>query len=169
MILFASDAGSPLGAAVLLAYGAAALAIWWAVRGVLDLIRFRRGTTLGTSRARYVWSCLALPLALLIALIAARTDAFLSFRVLLSSHALAAAAADVGPSHGVDSEWKPRWVGLFRVSEAESLAGGVRFITTECGFDDCGVVYWMTGSPPRIGEDYYAHLYGPWWRWHRSW
>jgi hypothetical protein len=169
VILFASDAGYPMGALLLPAYGGAVLTIWWAVRAVLDLIRFRRGATLATSRARYLRSWLALPLVLLLALVAARTELLLSFRVLLSSHALAAAVTDVRSSQGVGSEWRPRWVGLFRVSEAEGLPGGARFITTACGFDDCGVIFWKAGTPTRLGEDYYSHLYGPWWRWHRSW
>lgn len=60
-------------------------------------------------------------------------------------------------------------VGLFLARETEVLPDGVvRIITTDCGLDDCGLVF-SRGIPPRIGEDQYERLSGNWWRWWRSW
>ena len=63
-------------------------------------------------------------------------------------------------------------VGLFWLREAEVLPQGVvRIITTDCMFDDCGLVYSPAGVPPRIGEDMYEALAlgGPWYHWWRGW
>jgi hypothetical protein len=67
------------------------------------------------------------------------------------------------------SDHVARWVGLFRVREADRAGTAVRFITAECGLDDCGVVYSPSSSPPRVGEDSYSDLGSGWWHWHRSW
>jgi hypothetical protein len=61
-------------------------------------------------------------------------------------------------------------VGLFWLREAEVLPDGVvRMITTDCMFDQCGVVYSPRGAPPVVGEDTYNALGGPWYHWWRSW
>jgi hypothetical protein len=46
----------------------------------------------------------------------------------------------------------------------------VRMITSQCSmFDHCGLAYSPAGEPARVGEDYYSHIWGPWWHWYRSW
>ena len=166
---FASNAGVDLEAAVFGVYGAAGLVVWWIVRVIVDLFRFRGGSRFSPSRAAYIRSLAALPVALLISLVAVRTNLLLSARVFVSSRALQDIAADVSLPRDGNGDWVPRTAGLFQISEAEFLHGGVRFITTPCGFDECGIVFWKEGIPPKIGEDSYWHLYGPWWRWRRSW
>jgi hypothetical protein len=63
----------------------------------------------------------------------------------------------------------PRRIGLFAVREVDVIGHAVRFLTTDCGLDECGVVFSERGEPPVKGEDGYRHLQGPWWHWHRSW
>lgn len=66
----------------------------------------------------------------------------------------------------------PRWIGLFRVQAIDTARradGVVRFVLGDCGVDHCGVAYSPRAQPPRVGEDLYAPLGGPWWRWHKSW
>lgn len=61
-------------------------------------------------------------------------------------------------------------IGIYPVSKLETFAGGMRFIVTGSGFFDAGgFAYSQNGPPPRIGEDYYRHLWGPWYEWRESW
>jgi len=66
---------------------------------------------------------------------------------------------------------KPGWVGPYPVERAERLdGGGARFLIRFSGFlDSTGFVYSPGGPPPRIREDYYEHLHGPWYSWAESW
>lgn len=65
----------------------------------------------------------------------------------------------------------PGWVGPYPV-EAEHLdGGGARFKIKYSYLDlnGSGFAYSADGSPPRIREDYYEHLHGPWYSWVESW
>jgi hypothetical protein len=63
-----------------------------------------------------------------------------------------------------------RYVGLFEVMETEQRTNCVRLITGQVGMGDhIGVVYCPEGKPPRVGEDGYRRLTGPWWIWYQSW
>jgi hypothetical protein len=66
---------------------------------------------------------------------------------------------------------KPGWVGPYAVERAERLEnGGARFMIKYSGFlDGSGFVYSPGGPPPRIHDDYYEHLHGPWYSWVESW
>lgn len=65
----------------------------------------------------------------------------------------------------------PEWVGPFRVQRAERLpGGGARFLIAGAGFlDGGGFTYSPDQLPPRIGEDGYAKVSGPWYAWNESW
>jgi hypothetical protein len=63
-----------------------------------------------------------------------------------------------------------RLVGLFVVHEKQLVDNELRFATSQCHFlDRCGVIYSPDGSPRRIGEDSFRHLFGHWWHWRDSW
>jgi|ERR1051326_2561680 hypothetical protein len=75
----------------------------------------------------------------------------------------------VRSAHTGEAVGHARVVGLFIARETEVLPDGVvRIITTNCMFDQCGLVF-SSSSPPRTGGDQYVHLIGSWWRWWRSW
>lgn len=65
----------------------------------------------------------------------------------------------------------PGRVGPYPVERAERIeGGGARFMIKYAGFlDSSGFVYSPGGPPPRIREDYYEHLHGPWYAWVESW
>jgi hypothetical protein len=64
----------------------------------------------------------------------------------------------------------PDRVGLFPITRVERFKGGMRFIVGEGGFlDEGGFAYSPKGMPPRLGEDHYSHLEGPWYIWVESW
>lgn len=90
-------------------------------------------------------------------------------RFLVSRQSLEEAVRQI--SAGTESKDR-RWVGLFRVRQidtAQGAEGVVRFILGDCGLDECGVVYSARGQPPRVDEDLYRPMGGPWWHWQRSW
>ena len=64
----------------------------------------------------------------------------------------------------------PDRVGSFPVGRVEDIEGGMRFLVRGTGFlDPYGFAYSPEGKPPRIGEDTYWHLRGPWYLWEESW
>lgn len=63
----------------------------------------------------------------------------------------------------------PMWIGLYRVKEIDMAGSSVRFIISDCGLDQCDVVYSVEGTPPAVSEDWYEHMKGSWWAWRRSW
>lgn len=94
-------------------------------------------------------------------------DLAFAARFAASRSALEMAATDTRSGTGPGA---PTWIGLFKVSEIDKAGNAVRFIIGECGLaDDCGVVHSPDGTPPIIGEDWYAPIKGSWWRWRRSW
>lgn len=62
------------------------------------------------------------------------------------------------------------WIGVYPVEKVEVIPGGMRFIVKGSGFMDAGgFAYSPNGPPPKIGEDYYRHLWGAWYEWTESW
>ena len=95
----------------------------------------------------------------------AASDVGFRLRLMLSKPAL---GADVARVVAGGEPASASWIGLFYVREADRAGDAVRFITAECGLDDCGVAF-SRGMPPRVGEDSYVDLGNGWWYWHRSW
>ena len=87
-------------------------------------------------------------------------------RLKVSSAALQSAATKVKSGATLQT---PQRIGLFRVQEIDRVNDTVRFIVGSVGFDDFGVVYSPSSVPPKLGEDSYTHVFGPWWSWRRSW
>ena len=61
-------------------------------------------------------------------------------------------------------------LGLYRAKDIERIGEAVRFNVAPSGFGNkTGFVYSPAGQPPRLGEDTYSHLDGPWYVWEESW
>lgn len=57
-------------------------------------------------------------------------------------------------------------VGLYGVKKIEGFPGGMRFVVAGAGYINReGFAFSPNGVPPRIGDDYYVHFYGPWYLW----
>ena len=85
----------------------------------------------------------------------------------LSRDALEAAALRVqaGETLSVPGE-----IGAYQVRRVDCAGSAVRFILWDVGLvDEGGLVFSPGQEPPRIGEDAYKHLEGPWWLWWESW
>lgn len=65
----------------------------------------------------------------------------------------------------------PERAGVYRIALAERLdGGGARFRIEGSGLlNGTGFAYSPYTAPPRIGEDRYEHLGGPWYAWTESW
>ncbi len=65
----------------------------------------------------------------------------------------------------------PTRIGLYRVGRIEVIPGGMRFVVGGPGMfgDSEGFAYSPAGPPARLGEDYYRHFHGHWYRWTESW
>jgi hypothetical protein len=150
---------------MVLMVGALVLAGLWGLRAVLLLGRYVIKERLYRMAAPWV----ALPVAFAIALAATHTDIGLRLRVKFSERALLSYAQSLEPGKQEQYPSPGRRVGLFWITEAENVSGCARFITVNGFLDDYGLAYSAETEPPRVGEDFYRHLYGPWWRWHRSW
>jgi hypothetical protein len=111
----------------------------------------------------------AAPLLLLAGLAFVPSGAAFWVRFMMSRSSLNGYVHTAAPTISTGSFVPGVRVGLFRLRDAEVLPQGVvRMITTECGVvDTCGLVYSPTGAPPRVGEDVYDSLGGPWYHWYR--
>lgn len=166
ILWFGSDAGLTPPALLVLVWGGLAAVALWVLWLALRWWATRRGRR-DWRRLRYA---LGLPLAVL--LLAGLTLGGITFRLrfLFSRPALMHFVRTARPDL-LKTRFVPGTrVGLFHVREVEVLPGGsVRLITTDCMFDDCGVVYSAGVAPPIVGEDTYSSLGGDWWHWRRSW
>jgi hypothetical protein len=164
MLVLGSNAGISVLTLILLMWGGGALLVGWLVRFAFHIYRS------GQEQARPKFFAFGAE-GLLILLCAAAVWLGTAFdiRFELSRPALERYVASVRSSvgHNVNST---RRVGLFWIRETELVEKDiVRLITTECMFDDCGIVYSPDRRPPVIGEDFYSPLASGWWHWWRSW
>jgi len=164
VLAFGSDAGLTVQVLLVLIWGGVGLLLLWSLCLGAHLLRTRRDP-----QQRHVRRYLAGPLLLLLCVAVVWTGAAFSVRFFISRSALDTYVRSA--SRASLRRFNPGVrVGLFWLREVEVLPGGtVRMITTHCMFDDCGVVYSPSGTPARIGEDYYHSLGGSWWHWSRSW
>lgn len=175
-LLIVSVVFSNAGLDVLAILGLFLVAVTWGVVWLVRLLdwffRMRRGRLPSMSHHNVLsyWglepAAFALSVLLVVGGVPQRT------RFLLSASALQSFVEEVraGRVAAFGASKSARQVGLYRVKEAEVLSGGiVRFITSRDGLDDAGFAFSPVSEPPRVGEDSYSHLSGPWWQWHRSW
>ena len=159
-----SDAG--VGIVDLLAFlaGTALAVLVWGIRTALATRAWLRARRSGASFGwRILWRE---PAAVLLGAFLLFSPLSLVARLLLAAPWLAPFVEDVRHS---GSPASPGWIGPLHALEIETSGDAVRIITSECGVvDNCGVVYSPAGSPKRVGDDYYSHLWGPWWHWSRS-
>ncbi len=147
-----SDAGLSVLALLLVLYGGFAMLLGWVIAS--STLRYRH------ERLSRIW---LEPTVVLLILGLILTGAPFRVRFLVSRPALEQYVASAVANR------EPRRVALFKVLETERVSSGVvRLITTECMFDDCGVVF-SQSEPPRIGEDTYRRIHPRWWQWERSW
>jgi hypothetical protein len=163
--LVCSDAGIGMLQFLVFAFGGIAVVGLWLIRLFVYAVWSRRR---GPINAR---SWLVEPLLVALVAVAVLTGAAFRLRFAVSWPFLARYAQGVQTGRvEAGGRHESRVVGLFLVRETEALPGGVvRMITSDCGFDDCGIAYGGSVKPPRIGEDSYTALGGGWWQWWRSW
>jgi hypothetical protein len=165
VLALGSDAGLTVPVLLVLVWGGVGLLLLWGLYLGVHVLATRR-----SPQRRHVRWLLAGPALLLLCFAIVWTGAAFWVRFFISRPALDAYVRRASPE-SLGGSFKPGLrVGLFWLREAELLPGGtVRMITTQCMFDDCGVVYSPSGKPPRLGEDHYSSLGGAWWHWWRSW
>jgi hypothetical protein len=165
ILAFGSDAGLTVPVLLALVWGGLAVFVLWCLRFGLHLFNTRR-----SAERRRVRRLIAEPVALILCFAFVWSEGAFRLRFIMSRPAFESYVRHARPSIR-QGEFKPGVrVGLFWLREAEALPGGVvRMITTQCMFDDCGVVFSPDTTPPRIGEDSYTRLGGPWYHWWRSW
>lgn len=165
VLLFGSDAGLRIPVFLVLVWGGAGVLGLWILRFGVHLFTHKR-----TPGSRRVARLLLEPAALALCFALVWTGAAFWLRFHLSKPALEAYVRNERPAL-LAGTFKPGVrVGLFWLREAEVVPQGVvRLITTDCMFNDCGLVYSPAAQPPVIGEDTYRPLGGPWYHWWRSW
>ena len=156
-------------------YGAVLWFLVWLIRVIVFFILRRRRApdAPASGRSKYL---LFEPVVLVLTLVFVLSGLPEIARFELSRPALRQYVADVARNDSGERKQSAvaKRVGLYNISETELLRGRiVRLITAEDGFDHAGFVYIPSSSsrskPPRIGEDSYQHISGPWWYWYRSW
>jgi hypothetical protein len=163
---YTSDAGIDLPLLASLLGGAALLL------GVLLARAFlvrRQGSWRRPFSRRGVLAWTAFPAAAALALLWALSGAGLRVRLALSAGALRALPVTGAPESHASYLSPARRVGLFWVSEAQTVGLCRRFVTTRVFMDDAGLAFCTVGAPPRVGEDSYRPLGDGWWVWRRSW
>ncbi len=148
---------------MLLLGAGAILGLSWLVCRIVVFVR-----PVKYSLVRRLLSFACFPVAFAVAIVVATTDIGFCGRLWLCETEVARFARTVQPQTDWESQKSAR-VGLFAVTEVDRHGDCVRMITAKDFLDDAGLTYCPVGQPPRIGEDSYRHLWGPWWHWHRSW
>jgi hypothetical protein len=139
------------------------LAAYWLIGFPAVLIQQR---AFPTKRAWVHW--LVIPALAASAVAFWYSSAPLNARFALSRPAMDDLAAEMLAS-GQMSEPNQR-LGLYRAEGIERIGSAVRFHVAPSGFGNkTGFVYSPTHAPPRVGEDTYVHLAGPWYLWEESW
>ena len=172
VVVFFSDAGSDFLPILVLFYGSLLWGGIWLIRLIVWLVRQRNVSFSRQTRERAFAYWGIEPATLLLCGVLAVTGVLYHVRFRLCRSSLDVYAAEVvaGRILSQDRNAPKRWVGLFRVSETELLPGEtVRVITASDFMDDAGFVSSPGSPPPRVGEDTYRHITGPWYHWHRSW
>jgi hypothetical protein len=145
----------------LLTYGAwLGLALAFAARLGLAL---STGGGLRGIRLRWArWA--AVPAVVILTAVLVSAGAPLRYGLQLAKPAMAGFAADRDAR-------PPGWVGPYPVDAEHLDGGGARFKVkySYLDLDASGFAYSPGGPPPRIHEDYYEHLHGPWYSWVESW
>ncbi len=162
-IVYFTDAAVDFNPAIILLGCGAVLALAWLICQIVLFFRPVQG-----SIVRRLTSFGCFPIVCSVAFIFATTDVGIRGRLWLCESEVARFATAIEPGAGWDLE-KSAQVGLFSVREVDRHGDCVRMITAKDFLDDAGLVYCQAGQPPRIGEDSYRHLWGPWWHWRRSW
>jgi hypothetical protein len=120
------------------------------------------GTIYQPSLLRRPWGpwWLSVPFAGALGLLLVATGWGLALRVALSEASLNDYVTNVQAV--LESGREPRWVGLFRVEEAQQYGSAVYLYTGSSFLDRHGIAYVPPGSsaPGRISLD--RHIYGPW-------
>ena len=160
-----SDAGLTVPVLLVLTWGGVGVLVLWSLGFAVHVVATKGAPERRRLRRFAVW-----PALLSFCFVFVWTGLAFQVRFLASRPALDRVAREAIPM-APPAELSPgRRVGFFWVRESEVLPGGIiRIITTQCMFDDCGLVYSPNGEPPRVGEDTYRQLGGGWWHWWRSW
>ena len=165
LLLFGSDAGVPFFPVLIaVVLGGAAVILLWVLRVALHVVVTRHAR-----ERRHIRRLVAAPFVLLAGLAFVSSGAAFWVRFMMSRSLLNGYVQTAAPVIASGSFVPGVRVGLFWLRDAEVLPQGVvRMITTDCGVvDTCGLVYSPTGAPPRVGEDVYDSLGGPWYHWYR--
>ena len=141
----------------------------WMCIGLVWLVRL--GLTIGTrgsaffTRRALAW--LVAPALAILSIVAVFTSLPVVARFYVSLPAMNSyAEAFVDGT----SDRHPSWIGTYPVKEVEPIPGGMRFLISGAEFlDEYGFAYSPDRRPPRIGEDNYVHIRGPWYVWEQSW
>jgi hypothetical protein len=155
-IWYLTDAAVDLLPTYALMAGTALMVLAWIV-GLVSRIGSRQPNDGAAAALSVEWLAFQ-TIAIAIVVLLFVSSAGLTVRTRLSAQALLASSCDA-----------QGFIGLFHVREHECIGECRRFITARAFLDDAGLAYCPAGHPPRVGEDSYAHLYGGWWRWYRSW
>jgi len=154
-----SDTGVAFPIFMVMAAAFLVVGVLWAVRAGIFLANSESRGRAARSQLLY-W--ISVPSIFAVAFLLQGTNTLLMARVYLSTSALVHSE----PTNGQDD----RWVGLFHVRESYRFDREVRFLTSECGLvDTCGIIFSPSAPPAHRGEDFFTHLYGPWWHWYQSW
>lgn len=165
-----SNAGVSMLDMMLGYYGCIALAAFWSIRLIIFTIIGSQVKARYLSKRPWMVGLSIEPIVLLLGFLVMNTSSLFHARFEMSRPALDRYAHRVQAGGISPTSCEIRWVGFFRIRETELIETRVvRLITTDCGMDHCGLAYSEGSKPPRIGEDSYTHLSGPWWHWHRSW
>ncbi|MGA2855035.1 MAG: hypothetical protein ABSE90_13015 [Verrucomicrobiota bacterium] len=165
-----SNEGSSFLVFLIAFFGSIFWMIVWLIRLIMWFFRRRKETTRLLHQPFLYWSFE--PAVLILSVVLVFSGAFSSVRFWMSKSALQAYAENVRSGHISPSgrNEKGRHVGFYTVTETELVTNRVvRLITSADYLDDAGFVYAPSNAPPVLGEDYYTHIAGAWWHWHRSW
>jgi hypothetical protein len=170
VIIACSDAGISFAAVMVALFGGLLWGAVWFIRFISWSVGIRSGSAkvMPIRREVFYWGVEPAALVLAVFLVGSGQLSLVRFR--LSESALQMYIEDVraGRVATFGSLAPSHRIGLYTITETELLPNGiVRFITSADGIDDAGFAYSSTSEPPRIGEDSYTHLTGPWWHWRR--
>jgi hypothetical protein len=158
-----SSPGARLWMWIILLVAGAGLAAYWLL-GLPASILYQR--SLPTKRAWAHW--LVIPVAAAAAVALWQSSAPLHARFAVSRPAMDDLATQLASSR--ETSAPNQRLGLYWAEDIERVEGAVRFHVASSGFgNNAGFVYSPAHAPPRVGENTYVHLAGPWYLWEESW